>query len=401
MNLTVIMLTWEYPPRIVGGLAAHVHDLSKALVRRGVDVWVFTPDFPGAPEREDDDGVKVFRVDSYKHPTPDFASWISMMNINLMKHAAPIVRTLRAKPFMIHAHDWLVAHSAISLKHIFRVPLVVTIHSTEHGRRSGIHDDYQRMISSTESWLAREAWRVICCSRYMVEEVNRALGTPLDKIDLIPNGVYPEKFSPPPSPDQFKSRYVYPGEKLVLYVGRLVYEKGVHLLLESWPKVLAAVNARLVIVGEGYLKEWISRRAAELGVSYKIYLPGFLSSQELRWLYTVADVFVMPSLYEPFGIVALEASAAGLPIVSTCRGGIGEILSHMETCIRVDTDPDSVAWGIIRVLTDPGLAEAIRNKARENVSKNYSWDRIGELTLSVYQKIQGEYSSQAHWKLRV
>ncbi len=398
MNLTSVMLTWEYPPRIVGGLAAHVHDLSKALVKRGVDVWVFTTDFPGAPEQEIDDGVRVFRVDSYKHPTPDFASWISMMNVNLAKSAAIQLKELRDTPFLIHAHDWLVAHSAITLKHIFRAPLVATIHSTEYGRRSGIHDDYQRMIASTEAWLAREAWRVICCSRYMMDEIHRALGTPLDKMDVIPNGVYLERFTPPPSPEQFKSRFVFPGEKLVLYVGRLVYEKGVHLLVDAFPKVLSSVNARLVIVGEGYLKERISRRASELGIEHKVYLTGFLSSQELRWLYTVADVLVMPSLYEPFGIVALEASAAGAPIVSTCAGGIGEILTHMQSCVKVFPDPDSIAWGILRVLTDDALAEALRRNARENVEKNYSWSRISEQTLEVYQRVYHEYRGQEIWR---
>lgn len=400
MSLRVLMLSWEYPPRIVGGLAAHVHDLSKELSKRGVEVHVLTLDFPGAPEREERDGVRVYRADSYKYPAPDFASWIAMMNINLVDYACSHMKDHLKPPHVIHAHDWLVAHASIALKHIFRTPLIATIHSTEYGRRSGIHDDYQRMIASTEAWLTREAWRIITCSRYMADEVNRALGTPFDKMDVIPNGVYLENFSSPNNSSETRSRFAAPHERLVLYVGRLVHEKGVQLLVDAIPLILQSADAKFVIVGEGYLKEWIRRRTSELGVSNKVYITGFLDVKTLRSLYTVADVLVMPSLYEPFGIVALEAAASGAPIVSTCAGGIAEILTHMETCVKVYSQPDSVAWGVLRVLHDPGLAEYIRRNARERVEKYYTWGRIAEQTVAVYERVIREYESAADWRPR-
>ncbi|MEM0445679.1 MAG: glycosyltransferase family 4 protein [Nitrososphaerota archaeon] len=400
MSLSVVMLSWEFPPRIVGGLAAHVHDLSIELRKKGLEVHVVTLDFPGAPDREDVRGVKVYRVDSYKYAAPDFASWIAMMNVSLMNYASENLKDSVNHPFIIHAHDWLVAHAAIALKHIFRMPLIVTMHSTEYGRRGGIHDDYQRMIASIEAWLAREAWRVITCSRYMAEEVNRALATPLDKIDVIPNGVYLENFTSPVNPAELRSRFAAPHERLVLYVGRLVYEKGVHLLVEAIPQILQQADAKFVIVGEGYLKEWVRRRVYELGVADKTYVTGFLDIKTLRSLYSVADVFVMPSLYEPFGIVALEAASAGAPIVSTCAGGIAEILSHMETCVKVYPSPDSIAWGVLQVLHNRGLADYIRGNARARVENHYSWERIADRTIAVYEHVLREYEAHPEWKPR-
>lgn len=394
------MLSWEFPPRIVGGLAAHVHDLSVELSKRGVEVHVVTPDFPGAPEREVVNGVSVYRVNSYKFPAPDFASWIAMMNVNLQDYSCGLLSRELERPFIIHAHDWLVAHAAVALKHIFRMPLIATIHSTEYGRRGGIHDDYQRMIASTEAWLAREAWRVICCSRYMADEVNRALGTPQDKMDVIPNGVYLENFAPTGGESELRSRFAAPYERLVLYVGRLVYEKGVHLLVEAIPSVLRSVDAKFVIVGEGYLKEWIRRRVDELGVSQKVYVTGFLDVNTVRGLFRAADVFVMPSLYEPFGIVALEAAASRLPIVSTCNGGIGEIISHMHSCVRVYPTPESIAWGIIQVLTNPALAEQLKTNAYERVKNDFTWWIIADQTIGVYNRVLNEYNSIPGWKPR-
>ncbi|MEM4289147.1 MAG: glycosyltransferase family 4 protein [Nitrososphaerota archaeon] len=399
MSLCVVMLSWEFPPRIIGGLAAHVHDLSIELSRKDVEVHVLTLDFPGAPAMEVVNGVHIYRVDSYKYPSPDFASWIAMMNVNMLDYACSILKNQLKGDFIIHAHDWLVANAAIALKHIFRMPLVATIHSTEYGRRGGIHDDYQRMIASTEAWLTREAWRIICCSRYMAGEVNRVLGTPMDKIDVIPNGVYLENFSSIGGAE-LRSMFASPDERLVLYVGRLVHEKGVQLLVEAMPRILQSVNAKLVIVGEGYLKEWIKRRVEELGISQKVYVTGFLDIKTLRGLYSIADVLVMPSLYEPFGIVALEAAASRLPIVSTCAGGIGEIVSHMHSCVSVYPNPDSIAWGVIQVLSNPSLAEHIKNNAYENVKNNYVWAKIAEQTVSVYQRVLSEYLSLGGWKPR-
>jgi glycosyltransferase involved in cell wall biosynthesis len=211
------MLTWEFPPRIVGGIASHVFDLSRALTKRGVDVTVVTCDFPGAADYEDIGGVHVHRIDSYRFPTPDFISWVSMMNLNMLNHVAEMMGRQSARFDLLHAHDWLVASAAIGLKSIFRIPLVATVHATEYGRRNGLHTDYHRRIHQTETWLCREAWRIICCSDYMASHVNHVFDIPRDKIDTIPNGVVVEKFTGSYDPSTFRRRFATDEEKLVLY----------------------------------------------------------------------------------------------------------------------------------------------------------------------------------------
>ena len=259
-ELTVMMLSWEFPPRIIGGISPHVYYLSKSLARNGIKVYVVTCDFPEAPQHEIVDGVEVFRIDSYKNPSPDFATWVYLMNVNMQKEAAALVNSLDGKVDVFHAHDWLVANAGIGLKHVFRKPLLATMHSTEIGRRNGIHFDYERMIHETEAWLTYEAWRVICCSDYMVSHVRWAFGLPKDKLVMVPNGVDAEAYAKIGNDDlsRFRSKFALPEEKIVLFVGRLVHEKGVHVLVNAVSRVLEKVNAKFIIVGNGYMKEQLS-----------------------------------------------------------------------------------------------------------------------------------------------
>ncbi len=392
-----MMLSWEFPPRIIGGIAAHVYDLSKALARLGAEVIVVTCDFPGAPDRETVDGVEVHRVDSYGSPTPDFASWTYLMNVNLKRHVAELLAA-KCEVDVIHAHDWLVAEAAIGLKHLFRIPLLATIHSTEYGRRNGVHTDYQRMIHQTEVWLSREAWAVICCSEYMASHVSFALGLPRGNISVIPNGVDIQKFSKPFDKASFRRRYAAPDERVVLFVGRMVYEKGVSILLEAAKTVLRSVNAKFIFVGEGYLRDILSKKAKDEGIADKVFFTGFLDDQTVKLLYRMADVCVVPSLYEPFGIVALEAMAAGTPVVVSNVGGLSEIVQHDVTGVVVyPNDPGSLAWGILRILNDRQRADQLSGRAAERVMHAYDWDTIARNTADVYEKVLVEYN-HVSWK---
>lgn len=391
------MLSWEFPPRIIGGIAPHVNNLSRNLVRKGTRVHVVTCDYPGAPEYEEVEGIKVHRVDAYKFPTPDFATWVSMMNVNLSIKAAEIMKTHKDEIRLLHAHDWLVANASIGLKHMFRVPLIATMHSTEYGRRRGIHNDYQRMISSTEAWLTREAWRVICCSNYMASEVSNALSVPSNRIDMIPNGVNLQVFEGEYGREAFRAKFALPSEKLVLFVGRLVHEKGVGMLVDAIPRILQRVDAKFVIVGEGYLKEQLLARVEELGVTHKTFISGFLDTSTVKHLFRTADVCVVPSLYEPFGIVALEAMAAKSTLVTTGSGGLGEIVEHDKHGVVVYPSAESIAWGVTRVLVDPAYADRLRQAAYERVTSAYRWDNIASTTLEVYRRVTAEYVA-GQWK---
>jgi glycosyltransferase involved in cell wall biosynthesis len=394
-DLTVMMLTWEFPPRIIGGISPHVYYLSKSLAKNGAKVYVVTCDFPGAPQHEVLDGVEVFRIDSYKNPSPDFATWVYLMNMNMQKEAAALAKSLKAKVDLFHAHDWLVATAGIGLKHVFRRPLFATMHSTEIGRRNGIHSDYERMIHETEAWLTYEAWKVICCSDYMVSHVRWAFGLPPDKMMMIPNGVNADVYAAIKKNElsQFRSRFALPEEKIVLFVGRLVHEKGVHVLVNAAPKVLEKVNAKIIIVGNGYMKEQLSGIVKGMGIAHKVLFTGFVDDETLRGLQTCADVSVVPSLFEPFGIVALEAMAAKSPVVVSDTGGLAEIVDHDVDGVKVyPGNPDSLAWGITRILTDETNANRLRSNAYKKIQERFNWDRIAKQTMSVYEAVLGEYS---------
>jgi len=394
-EIAVMMLTWEFPPRIIGGISPHVYYLSKSLAKNGVKVYVVTCDFPGAPQHEVVDGVEVFRIDSYKNPSPDFATWVYLMNVNMQKEAAALVNSLGRNIDIFHAHDWLVADAGIGLKHVFRKPLLTTVHSTEIGRRNGIHFDYEKMIHETEAWFTYEAWKVICCSNYMVSHVRWAFGLPEDKLVMVPNGVNTEVYTKIENNDlrHFRNKFALPEEKIVLFVGRLVHEKGIHVLVNAVPKVLEKVNAKFIIVGNGYMREQLSNIVRHIGLTHKVMFTGFVDDETLRKLQKCADVSVVPSLFEPFGIVALEAMAAKSPVVVSDTGGLSEIVEHDLAGVKVYPDnPDSLAWGIAKVLRDEAYANWIKTNAYKKVQEKYDWDKIAQKTKAVYEAVLNDYS---------
>ena len=393
--LSVMMLSWEFPPRVIGGISPHVYFLSKSLSKNDVKVYVVTCDFPGAPAHETIDGVEVYRVDSYKNPSPDFATWVYLMNLNMQKEAAALAGRLSDEIDVFHAHDWLVATAGIGLKHVFRKPLLVTMHSTEIGRRDGIHTSTEKMIHETEAWLTYEAWKVICCSDYMVSHVKWAFGLPDDKLVMVPNGVNTVVYENLQEQDckPFRSAFALPEEKLVLFVGRLVYEKGAQVLINAIPRILEKVNAKFVIVGSGYMKEQLSSIVRSMGLEHKVLFTGFVDEETLLRLQSCADVSVVPSLFEPFGIVALEAMAAKSPVVVSDTGGLSEIVDHDSTGVKVyPNNTESLAWGITKILLDDNFRNNIRQNAYRKIQEKYDWDKIAQRTKRIYEGVLSEYS---------
>lgn len=393
-DLSVMMFSWEFPPRVIGGISPHVYFLSKSLAKNGVKVYVVTCDFPDTPMHEVIDGVEVYRVDSYKNPAPDFATWVYLMNLNMQREAAAIVNKV-ADIDVFHAHDWLVATACIGLKHVFRKPLLATMHSTEIGRRDGLHTPTERMIHETEAWLTYEAWRVICCSNYMVSHVKWAFGLPEDKLSMVPNGVNTSVYEGIEKEDlkEFRAKFALPEEKIVLFVGRLVYEKGIHVLINAVPKILEKVNAKFLIVGNGYMKDQLLNIAKSMRLEHKILFLGFVDETTLVKLQKCADVSVVPSLFEPFGIVALEAMAAKSPVVVSDTGGLSEIVEHDLTGVKVyPNNPESLAWGITKVLQDENYSRYISENAYRKVRDKFDWNNIAEKTVQIYRAVLGEYS---------
>jgi glycogen(starch) synthase len=388
-------------------MGSHVAGLAPALARAGVEVHVITPrppDFfasanlPDAPDvlvcEPEVDGVHVYPVLLAEDKT---SIYNQAQKTNQALEAKGRALLASQGPFdLIHAHDWLVVFAAHQLKHTFRLPLVATIHATERGRERGgiLHTELQRNIHGAEWWLVYEAWRVIACSHHMAREVQTYFHAPAEKIDVVPNGIASHSNGRFSEGDLAicRSRYAAHGQRIVFAVGRLVYEKGFHLLVAAVPHILSEFpDTQFVIAGRGPEALHLAQQASRLGVDDHVTFPGFISDEERDCLYRVAACAVFPSLYEPFGIVALEAMAAGCPVVVSEVGGLREVVHHGKTGITVyPDDVRSIAWGVLRVLRHPMLSEARAREARQMVRLAFNWDRIATQTIPIYQRILDE-----------
>ena len=385
--MKILMLTWEYPPRVVGGIARVVYDLSHRLIKDGHEVTVITYREGNAPYYEDDKGVKVHRVDNYMINPNNFIDWIMQMNFNMVTEANKIIAK-EGNFDIIHAHDWLVASAAKTIKNSYNIPIVATIHATEAGRNSGIHDETQRYINDTEWMLTYEATEVIVNSNYMKSEIQRLFGLPFEKINVVANGVNLNKFTGIDRDYTFRRRFAMDNEKIILFMGRLVNEKGVQHLIAAMPKILAGYHdAKLVIAGKGGMLDELRAEADALGLGDKVYFAGYLGGKDVERMYKAADISVFPSTYEPFGLVALEGMLAERPIVVSDAGGLGEIVEHRETGMKSYCgNANSIADSILELLYNPELYENIVRKAKAKVKNNYNWAKIAQDTHFTYQK---------------
>jgi glycogen(starch) synthase len=380
-------LTWEFPPRVVGGIARHCEGLAQALVKLGHDVHLFTLDFPGSPEYEEMEGVKVYRS-STELGHPNFLTWVLLFNHFLSKKMADI--TSKVDFDVMHVHDWLAAFSGITFKHYTKKPMVLTVHSTDIGRAQGLHSPDSFSINGIEWWSNYEANRVIVCSQSMKNEICNHFNLPQNKVDVIPNAIDASKYEIPVDRGAVRQRYgVGWGEKLVICVGRLVPQKGVEYFIRAIPKIARRFpEAKFVIVGEGWSRDLLEGEARASGHADKITFTGFASDIEVINLMTSADVLVVPSIYEPFGIVALEGMATGVPVVASQVGGLAEVIEHDKTGLFVyPRSPDSIAWGIGKILSDPDHAKWVAENAKEKLHKAYSWEAVAMKTVEVYKKV--------------
>ena len=385
--MKILMLTWEYPPRIVGGIARVVHDLSKRLIKDGHEVTVITYKDGEVPEFENDKGVKVYRVDNYMIHPNNFIDWIMQMNFNMIAKANELIAN-GEKFDTIHAHDWLVAYAAKTLKNSYNIPLVSTIHATEAGRNSGIHDEVQRYINDTEWLLTYESSEVIVNSNYMKNELQRLFGLPFEKINVVPNGINVTNFNGIERDYEFRRQYAMDNEKIILYVGRLVYEKGIQNLISAMPKILNGYHdSKLIIAGKGGMLDELKEQANALGLGNKVYFTGYLNSKQVQKMYKCADVAVFPSTYEPFGIVALEAMLAGIPTVVSDIGGLNEIVEHgIDGMKSYAGNSNSIADSVLSLLYDYKLCSNISKNAKAKVKEQFNWNKIAQDSHFVYEK---------------
>jgi glycogen synthase len=389
----VLILSWEYPPLIEGGLARHVRKLSEALVGLGVEVHVLTRGGEDAPAAETAAGVIVHRIREPAHPQDlgEFIAWVERMNADLLAAGVELGDGLDFD--LVHGHDWLVASACDHLARRFDAPLVTTIHATEYGRHQGyVKDHPQSYIHGVERWITNRSQRVITCSDYMRDQVDEIFGVAPGRITVIPNGIDPADLPHPGARElaRLRARFAEPRERLVLLIGRLVYEKGFQLALEAMPRVIKAVpGTRFLVAGSGTHEEELKKQAEELGLMEHGTFLGWIGDDVLRSLYAIADLTVVPSIYEPFGLVALEAMASGCPVIVADTGGLREVVPNGGAGLRFrPRDPRALARVAIRVLSDSELEARLIAEAHEHV-RRFDWTDIAAETAGVYADLLG------------
>ncbi|RIV18182.1 DUF1957 domain-containing protein [Alicyclobacillaceae bacterium I2511] len=381
----VLILSWEFPPMTVGGLSRHVYDLSRYLAAAGWKVHVLTTRIGEYPHDEMVEGVHVHRVDVMKPDGGEFVHWAFQLNLAMLDACRELLQHIHVD--LVHAHDWIVGYTAKAVKELYGLPLVATIHATEYGRNQGIHTDMQRYIHQLEWQLTYDAQRVILCSSYMQREVETVFNLPAEKLEVIPNGVDPRLIQVATDVAINRDRFALPEEQIVLFIGRLVREKGVQVLVEAAPQVLEACpRAKFVILGTGPAMQDLKTAAQTAELGARMEFRGFVTDEERNALLQIADLAVFPSLYEPFGIVALEAMAAHTPVVVSDTGGLGDVVDHGRNGYKAYAgNAISLATQIVAALCNPNEAQKMADAAREDLEK-YDWRHIASQTIKVYKQ---------------
>jgi glycogen(starch) synthase len=389
--MRVLLVSWEYPPVIEGGLGRHVRKLSEQLVRHGLEVHVLTRGGGRLPVEADQHGVIVHRVRERPFPKDPsaFVRWVEAMNRHMHALAAELCD--RFEFDLVHSHDWLVAGAAERASREIDRPWLVTVHATEYGRHQGwVQNHPQSHIHAAERAMVRRADHVITCSRYMRVHVANVFGVRPSKITAIPNGIDPRDLEPV-SDDlpALRSRYADPDELLVLLVGRLVYEKGFHLALDALaPLVRRMRGVRFVVAGTGTAEAELKHQASTLGLAGHGAFLGWIGDDMLHSLYRVSDLCIVPSIYEPFGLVALEAMASGCLCVVADTGGLREVVPVEGTVgLRFPSRDAGALRGVLeRVLTDDAERAQLVAEGREHVLR-FDWAEVARRTTEVYEAL--------------
>lgn len=387
------MPSWEYPPVVVGGLGRHVHSLAYHLAQAGHEVIVLARQPTGTDALTHPttdtivDGVRVIAVaedPAHLVFTEDLMAWTLAMGHAMVRAGLQLGRS-GWRPDVVHAHDWLVAHPAVALSEYFDVPLVATLHATEAGRHSGwISERLNRQVHSMEWWLARSADSIITCSAAMLEEVTELFAddSPLvafAPVHVVHNGIDLAYWPSEP-------RVAHSGDSVLLFLGRLEWEKGVQDAIAALARVRRShPGTRLVVAGTGSKLEWLRGEARKHRVLRAVTFTGHLVGAELRTQLAAADAVVLPSRYEPFGIVALEAAAAGAPLVASSAGGLGEaVLDGVTGLSFAPGDIAGLTAAVRNVLNDPETAAQRAQRAHARLGTDFNWTAIATSTVEVY-----------------
>ena len=397
--MRVLLVSWEYPPVIEGGLGRHVRKLSESLSSEGVEVHVLTRGGGRSAPREERHGVVVHRVREPDFPrdVSAFVRWVRAMNRDMLARGTRLCQSLDFDA--VHSHDWLVAETGRRLARTFGCPWITTVHATEFGRHQGwVQNHPQSYIHRVERTMVRRADRVITCSRFMQEHVADVFGLAPERITVIPNGIDPQDLEPAVDDlPALRARFAAPDEHLVLLVGRLVYEKGFHLALDALAPVAARLgNVRFVVAGTGTAETELRRQARRLGLLRHGTFLGWVGDDMLHALYRVSEIVIVPSIYEPFGLVALEAMASGCLCVVADTGGLREVVpGDGSVGLRFPSkDAQALEEVLEQALVDEETRAQVVADAREHVLQ-FDWNEVARRTRLLYGETQSLKSSAA------
>jgi glycogen(starch) synthase len=413
--LKMAVLVYEYPPKIVGGLGTYAAEITRKFVLLDHDVTVFTmnDDTGSLPTRELWRGIEIHRPlhidvsDSLPDViAEDVRKWGRGINFfskllvyNYLTASKMVNELVRSEGFLFDitiAHDWLSAMGGIAIKRELGMPLAFHVHSTEKGRTMG---NGSEVVSNIELRAAQTADIVVTVSNAMRDELI-GLGFPAEKIRVVYNGVDPQKYSPnevsKEKTQEIRAKYGLKDDDLmILFLGRLVWIKGADKLIASMPHVLQKIpNAKLVIVGLGDMQDYLTRLAQNLKIQDQVkFCFEFIPEEDRIAHYAACDVAVFPSVYEPFGIVAIEAMSMEKPVVVGASGvsGMREIVipTGPEQCgFHINpNDPTDIAWGIIGSLENADMRRQLGLNGRKRVLKEFTWDEIAKKTIKVYSDL--------------
>ncbi len=385
--MRIALLSWESMHSIsVGGVAIHVTELACALERKGHDVHVFTRmAHPGHHQYECIHGVHYHRCPFACHH--DFVEEINSMCRAFVNTVFHVEAYMGAHFDIIHAHDWLASNAMVWIKQGRGRKSVLTMHSTEYGRcGNNFFEGNSARIRDHERHGTFCADKVIAVSNAMKNEIMWMYNLPDWKVNVIYNGVSHRNYDGWIDPAAVRRQYgIGPMDPMVMFSGRMVYQKGPDLLVEAIPHILKYYgNAKFVFAGDGEMRWSVEHRARQIGIGHAARFLGFTSGWRLADLYKAADCVCVPSRNEPFGIVILEAWSAGKPVVASSNGGPGEIIWHDVNGFKIYPNPDSVAWGIGTLFSDFEHARWMGRNGRVAVETAFNWDVIADQVLNVY-----------------
>jgi len=392
--MRILMIGWEFPPFLSGGLGVHAYYITKHLAPKGADITYVMPNkgvkvsspwlrilqvpleenigpylqWSGNGSRKTAFGGDVYPED----PIEGARSYAE----SVVEAVQAYIRATGEKFDLIHCHDWITFLAGIKLKEILGIPLVVTFHSTEYSRTA---DRPCEDILDMERCAVSKADRIIAVSKKFMQELVERIGADPEKIDVIYNATDTEPF------DKAKLFEFQKNHPTVLFLGRLTFQKGPEYFLRAAKLVLEVIpEARFIVAGNGFLYPALIQESANLGIADKVAFLGYVSGDKKALIYRYADVYVMPSVYEPFGITALEAMAAETPVIVSKNAGVTDLVKHVLT---VDFwDVEELANKIISVLKHRVLRKVLAENGYREVKK-YTWDSAAELTLKTYGKV--------------